>query len=148
MAGGLASLAMTGLLRAQAHNYSDQLEGTRRVEAPASIRNAVELIEARAAEIVSVVEVATAAGLSVRALEEGFRRHVGKPPMTYLREFRLARIHSELQASDPDRTTAAAVARRWGGLNHYGRFSAAYRTRYGVAPATTLQRSPRVTSQR
>lgn len=145
MAGGLAGLAMTGLLRAQPHNYSDQLEGTRRVEPPASIRNAVELIEARSAEIVSVTEVADAAGLSVRALEEGFRRHVGKPPMTYLREFRLARVHTELQAADPGRTTVSAVARRCG-FHHYGRFTATYGARYGVAPTETLRRSPGATS--
>lgn len=142
MAGGLASLAMTALLRAQPHNYTDRMEATRRVEAPASIRNAIELIEAKAAEIISVTEVARAAGLSVRALEEGFHRHVGKPPMTYLREFRLAQVHSELQASDPDQTTVSAVARRWS-FNHYGRFTATYSARYGVGPAETLRRPPR-----
>ncbi|MBW0114761.1 AraC family transcriptional regulator [Pseudonocardia abyssalis] len=140
MAGGLARLAMSGLLRAQPHNYVDQLDDTRRVEPPASIRNALELIETKAAEIVSVTELATAAGLSVRALEDGFRRHVGRPPMAYLREFRLAQIHAELHASDPDQTTVSAVARRWG-LNHYGRFTATYSARYGVGPAETLRRS-------
>ena len=66
MAGGLASLAMTGLLRAQPHNYIDRLEDDQRVEGPASIRNAIALIETKAADIVSVTQLATAAGLSVR----------------------------------------------------------------------------------
>ncbi|MEU7811598.1 AraC family transcriptional regulator [Pseudonocardia sp. NPDC049154] len=139
MAGGLAGLAMTGLLRGQTHNYSDELSGSERREAPASIRNAIELIEEKAAEIVSVADLAAAAGLSVRALEEGFRRHVGKPPMAYLREFRLAQIHADLGASEPESTTASAVARRWG-FNHYGRFTASYSARYGVSPAETLRR--------
>ncbi|WP_276142977.1 AraC family transcriptional regulator [Rhodococcus sp. T2V] len=146
MAGGLAGLVMTGLLRGQPHNYSDQLSDVGRAEPPAVIRNAVELIETRAADILSVTDVARGAGLSVRALEEGFRRHVGMPPMAYLRELKLARIHSELQRSEPDQTTAAAVARRWG-FNHYGRFTATYRARYGASPVETLQRSPSVLSR-
>lgn len=143
MAGGLANLAMTGLLRGQPHNYYDELFDTGRVEVPASIRNAFEYIEAKAAEAVSVIDVATAAGISVRALEEGFRRHVGKPPMAYLRDFRLAQVHTALQNAEPDQTTASAVARRWG-FNHYGRFTATYSARYGVSPAETLRRPIKV----
>lgn len=139
MAGSLAGLAMTGLLRGQPHNYSDELSGPERRVAPASIRNALELIEEKAADIVSVADLATAAGLSVRALEEGFRRHVGKPPMTYLREFRLAQIHAELTAAEPEATTASAIARRWG-FHHYGRFAASYSARYGSSPAEILRR--------
>ncbi|TCK26794.1 AraC family transcriptional regulator [Pseudonocardia endophytica] len=139
MAGSLANLAMTGLLRGQPHNYTDELSDAGRAGVPASIRNAREHIEAHAGEAISVIDVATAAGVSVRALEEGFRRHVGTPPMTYLREVRLARVHGELQGADPDQTTVSAVARRWG-LHHYGRFTAAYHARYGVSPAETLRR--------
>ena len=50
-------------------------------------------------------------GLSVRALDKGFHRYVGTPPMAYLRQVRMARAHEELLASDPERTTASAVAR-------------------------------------
>ncbi|SDH47026.1 AraC family transcriptional regulator [Pseudonocardia oroxyli] len=139
MAGSLAGLTMTALLRGQPHNYSVELSDPGRRTAPASIGNALDLIEAKAAEIASVTDLAAAAGVSVRALEEGFRRHVGTPPMTYLREFRLARIHAELTAADPDSTTASAIARRWG-VHHYGRFAASYSSRYGVSPAETLRR--------
>ncbi|MFC5951559.1 helix-turn-helix domain-containing protein [Pseudonocardia lutea] len=139
MAGSLAGLAMTGLLRGQPHNYSDELSGPERRVAPASIRNALELIEEKAADIVSVADLAAAAGLSVRDLEEGFRRHVGKPPMSYLREFRLAQIHAEPTAAEPEATTASAIARRWG-FHHHGRFAASYSARYGSSPAEILRR--------
>ncbi|GAA1862790.1 AraC family transcriptional regulator [Pseudonocardia ailaonensis] len=141
MAGSLAGLAMTGLLRGQAHNYTDRLEDTGRPGAPAAIRAVLELIEARAAEIVSVVDLARAAGLSVRALEAGFRRHVGRSPMAYLRDHRLAQAHAELRESGPDETTSSAVARRWG-FHHYGRFAATYHSRYGLSPAATLRSPP------
>ncbi|MEJ2867282.1 AraC family transcriptional regulator [Actinomycetospora sp. OC33-EN08] len=145
MAGGLANLAMTGLLRAQPHNYTDRLTDSRRAEKPANIRNVIDLIESRATDIVSVTDLADAVGLSVRALEEGFRRHVGTSPMAYLRGHRLARAHGDLQEGDPDHTTASRIARRWG-FNHYGRFTATYQARYGVSPVETLRapsRSPR-----
>ncbi|ODU27327.1 MAG: hypothetical protein ABT15_01480 [Pseudonocardia sp. SCN 73-27] len=142
MAGSLAGLAMTGLLRGQPHNYSDKLFGPERRVTPASIRNALELIEEKAADIVTVADLAAAAGLSVRALEDGFRRHVGKSPMRCLREFRLAQTHTELMAAQPDSTTASAIARRWG-FHHYGRFAATYASRYGSSPAETLRRAGR-----
>jgi AraC-like DNA-binding protein len=137
MAAGLARLLMTGLLLAQPHNYSGEVTGPARPAAPAAIRRAVEFIDSTSAQITTVADVAAAASLSVRALQDGFRRHVGVAPMTYLRDVRLDRVHADLRASDPSVTTAAAIARRWG-FWHYGRFAAAYRTRYGIAPAETL----------
>ncbi|WP_113704644.1 AraC family transcriptional regulator [Nonomuraea lactucae] len=140
MMSGLTRLVMTGLLLAQPHNYTEHLRRPPRPAAPANIRNAIELIEAHPADITGVADLARAASLSVRALEEGFRRHVGMPPMAYLRKIRLARAHAELQSADPSATTAAAVARRWG-FYHYGRFASAYRLRYGTAPSFTLHQA-------
>jgi transcriptional regulator GlxA family with amidase domain len=137
MAAGMTRLVMTGLLLAQPHNYTDQLHDPTRSVAPATIRNAIEFIEAEPEQVMTVSDVAAVACLSVRALEDGFRRHVGVSPMTYVRDIRLARVHLELSTVDPETTTAAAVARRWG-FNHYSRFAALYRERYSVAPAKTL----------
>jgi AraC-like DNA-binding protein len=142
MAVQLGRLAMTGLLVGQQHNYSEALSGD--VPAPGSraIRTALAIIEERPAELQAVADIAKACGLSVRSLDEGFRRHVGLSPMTYLRQVRLARAHDELAGADPDSTTATVVARNWG-FWHYGRFAAEYRKRYGRTPAETL-RGPRV----
>lgn len=138
MAANLSQLVMTGLLVSQPHEFSDELTAWTRPAPPGPVRAAIEMIQAGPAEVLSVVDLAKAASVSVRALEEGFRRHVGMPPMTYLRETRLARVHEELQGSDPDVTTAAAIAQRWG-FSHYGRFAAAYRSKYGIAPSQTLR---------
>ena len=89
-------------------------------------------------EIVTASDIAQAVGLSVRALDEGFRRHVGSSPMAYLREVRMARAHRELVDSDPDMTTATLIACTWG-FGNYGRFSLAYRRRYGCTPSETLR---------
>jgi AraC-like DNA-binding protein len=58
--------------------------------------------------------------------------------MTYLREVRLLRIHSELREVDPDTVTVGALASRWGFL-HAGRFAAAYKRKFGCSPSTTLR---------
>ncbi|MCK8646703.1 AraC family transcriptional regulator [Mycobacterium colombiense] len=137
MAEGFSRLVMAGLLTSQPHNYTDRLFASARPTGTASIRAAVEFIETRCDEITGVAEIAAAASLSVRALEEGFKRHVGVTPMAYVRNVRLARVHEDLKASDPSVTTATAIARRWQ-FYHYGRFAARYRQRYGVTPLATL----------
>uniref|UniRef100_UPI0034DAE5F1 helix-turn-helix transcriptional regulator n=1 Tax=Paractinoplanes polyasparticus TaxID=2856853 RepID=UPI0034DAE5F1 len=77
-------------------------------------------------------------GVSERALQAGFQRYVGISPTTYLRQVRLDRVHEELRQADPDRTTVADVAQRWG-FRHLGRFAGCYRARYGVSPSQTLK---------
>ena len=86
----------------------------------------------------TVGDLAAIAGMSVRSLQEGFRRHVGCAPMTYLQQQRLLRAHDSLRRSDPLRVTVAAVAHRWG-FAHLGRFASAYRSRFGVPPSETLR---------
>jgi AraC-like DNA-binding protein len=139
MSARLGRLLMAGLLMSQPSNYSDELTRPRGILGPRAIKQAVALIENRPAEIETVADIATAVGLSIRALDDGFRRYVGTPPMTYLREVRLARAHEELVAGDADVTTATDVAGNWG-FWHYGRFAAAYRRRYGRTPSQTLRK--------
>lgn len=135
----LARLVMAGLLTTHRHSHSEALEsGGRPWEGPKSIREAVEVLESRPADIATVGDLARIVGLSVRALDAGFQRHVGLSPMRYLRQVRLARVHADLVAADPHATTATAVARRWG-FAHYGRFAAEYRRLHDCTPAQTLQ---------
>jgi AraC-like DNA-binding protein len=105
----------------------------------ARLRAAVEYVHERAAEPMSVSEIAGAAGLSVRATQEAFQRHLGLTPMQYLQHVRLDHVRRELLRADPTTTAVQSVARRWG-FAHLGRFSAAYRDAYGEYPRNTLRR--------
>ena len=138
MSARLGRLVIAGLLIGQPSNYSGDLSSPTGVEGPRAIRTAVGLIEERPMEIVTAGDIAQAVGLSVRALDEGFRRHVGRSPMAYLREVRMARAHQELADSDSDVTTATLIACTWG-FGNYGRFALAYRRRYGCTPSETLR---------
>ncbi|WP_214369905.1 AraC family transcriptional regulator [Pseudonocardia sp. H11422] len=136
----LAHAVIAGLLHAVDHPYRAALAAAPANPPPAAIQQAVDLLESEPQTPFTVVEIARGVGLSARSLQEGFARHVGVPPMTYLRQVRLRRAHADLVAADPARCGVAEVAARWG-FTHLGRFAAAYRQRYGTSPSETLRRA-------
>ncbi|MCD2185782.1 AraC family transcriptional regulator [Actinomycetospora soli] len=129
-------MVLSGLLLAHAPTSPDPASGT---VVPRLIRKADDLIVAHAREPLTVEDVAECVGLSVRALQEGFRRHLDTTPTEQLRQVRLAGAHAELEAADPAATSVSAVASDWG-FTHLGRFSIAYRRRYGCSPSEVLRR--------
>ena len=135
----LEGLVMGGLLLGQPHSHRDDLLHDRPVKLVGAIRRAVELLEERPSEPWTAVRLAIEVHLSVRALQEGFRRDLDTTPMTYLREVRLRRAHEALQEADPSTTTVGAIAVGFGIL-HMGRFATAYRAAFGEPPSATLAR--------
>jgi AraC-like DNA-binding protein len=128
-----------GLLLAADNPYrSAVMSGTHSIT-PRAIRAAVEIIEAEAHLPLTVSSIAGRCHVSVRSLQQGFRRCMGVSPMAYLREVRLRRAHQCLFESDPSTTSVASVAYDWGFTN-LGRFAAAHTGRYGEPPAATLRR--------
>jgi AraC-like DNA-binding protein len=130
----LERLLASSLLLAQTHNYTDELLRPEPPAYPRTVRRAVDLIEAHPENVFTVGDLAQAAGVSARRLQEGFREHLGVSPMTYLRNVRLDRAHADLLTGATGVTDAAG---RWG-FTHLSRFSAAYRRRFGAAPSETL----------
>jgi AraC-like DNA-binding protein len=105
---------------------------------PAALRRAEAYIDAHAGEPITLADIAADAGVSARALQQGFAGHRGTTPMGYLRRVRLERAHRELQAADPTRgDTVGQIALNWG-FAKSSRFAALYRGAYGVNPARTL----------
>jgi transcriptional regulator GlxA family with amidase domain len=87
----------------------------------------------------TVAELAAAVALSVRSLQEGFRRSLDTTPMAYLRRLRLERVRQELSDAEPGTARVTEVATRWGFV-HLGRFAAAYSRAFGERPSATLRR--------
>lgn len=131
---------VTGFLLSVSHPYREELAAPARPGPPRAIRLALDAIRNEPERPFTVADLAAVAGMSVRSLQEGFRRHVGCTPMNYLQQVRLERAHEELGASDPARVTVAAVAHRWG-FAHLGRFASSYRQRFGVSPSARLRGS-------
>ncbi|ABL81337.1 MULTISPECIES: AraC family transcriptional regulator [unclassified Nocardioides] len=136
----LEGLVLDALLLGQRHNYTDLLDRPSSA-ARTPIQHAVELIHSRPEHPWTTVGLAQEVHLSVRALQEGFRRHHDLPPMAYLREVRLLRAHRLLLGADPDGLQVQDVAAGLG-FKHHGRFSTLYRERFGEPPSATLSRSP------
>ncbi|HEY3692864.1 MAG TPA: helix-turn-helix domain-containing protein [Pseudonocardiaceae bacterium] len=84
--------------------------------------------------------LAEVACVSIRSLQEGFRRHLDMIPTQYLREVRLARAHEDLRLADPSQATVTRIAHN-SGFTSVGRFAQMYAKRYGNHPSETL-RSP------
>jgi AraC-like DNA-binding protein len=133
---------LDALLLGHAHSHIHELDRPAAPAAPVAIARAVDLLHERPAEPWSSTSLARAVQVSLRSLQGGFHKHVGKPPMTYLRDLRLRGIHEELKKATPATTTVETVAYSWGML-HMGRFAAAYRRTFGEVPSQTLKRPPR-----
>jgi AraC-like DNA-binding protein len=142
IAAPLVDSLIRGLLLAADHPHRTALLSEASDLPSRVVRDAVDIIEAEPDSALTVSSLASRTNISVRALQEGFRRHVGMSPMAYLREVRLRRTHETLLRSDMSAATVASVAHSWG-FNHLGRFAAAYWARYQEAPATTLRRHNR-----
>jgi AraC-like DNA-binding protein len=130
-------LMIDGLLLGAHHTYSDALSAAAAAAPRSAVAHAMDLVHDRPDEPWSTVGLAAEVHLSVRALQEGFRREVGMPPMAYVRDVRLHLARDLLRLADPCRTTVTQVAARCG-IGHLGRFSAAYRDAFGELPSETL----------
>ncbi|WP_144714834.1 AraC family transcriptional regulator [Curtobacterium pusillum] len=102
------------------------------------LRRALEFVHEHAREAIGTPEIAAAAGLSPRGLQQSLRRHLDQTPGDLLRGVRLDGARTELLRGDRDETSVADIARAWG-FGHLGRFSATYRTRFGELPSESLR---------
>jgi AraC-like DNA-binding protein len=120
------------------HPYRDELDGATRSWAPGPVRRMVDAIEEDPRHPFTLAELSDIAGVSVRALCLGCRRHLDISPAERLHATRLAAAHRELGAADAGWTTLTAVASGWG-FTDPGRFAAAYANRYREPPWLTLR---------
>lgn len=122
-------------LRAGSSDLAARRQGGRR-----TVQRAIAHIDANLAEQVTIADLARAANMSVRAVQQAFREDLGTTPMAYLRDQRLDRVRAVLSDALPDDgITVTETAQRWG-FGHLGNFAGAYRARFGESPSQTLRR--------
>jgi AraC-like DNA-binding protein len=137
--GQLEEFVMSSLLYSLQSNYTEQL-ASRSQPAHRAIRVACDYIDRNLADPITVDDVAGAAGVSVRTIQNLFAQQLGQTPTSYLRNERLERARSDLaDAPGGSRLTVTDVAMRWG-FGHLGRFATTYRKRFGEFPSETLRR--------
>lgn len=84
----------------------------------------------------SMAQIATEHGMSVRSMQHRFQAEFGTTPTAFLLDARLDRAH-ELLAEGSTAPSVSAVAYA-AGFSQLGRFSQAYRRRFGRSPRQTL----------
>lgn len=127
------------LVESQHHTHSALI--AQRGGAPrGTARRAARYVEQRLAQPLTVSSVAAAQGVCTRVLQEAFRRELDTTPLGFIHDLRMRTARARLLAADPGEVSVTDVALGVG-MTHLGRFSVAYRDRYGESPSTTLRRS-------
>jgi AraC-like DNA-binding protein len=126
------------LLFSATHNYSAALRAPAPAAGSRPVSQAVELLQSDPARAWTIPELAADTCMSVRSLQEGFRRTLGTTPTSFLRRLRLERVREDLLADSEGTTRITEVAFRWGFV-HLGRFAAAYAERFGERPSDTVR---------
>ena len=107
--------------------------------ASASIERLLDYIERNLKQEISSEDLAAQACISQRSLYSLFERQLGVTPLQYIRQRKLARIHTCL--SDPGCTVRSLTELALDyGFVHLGRFSESYRLQFGELPSSTLKR--------
>jgi len=128
---------MTALLVSHPHNYSDALRRLEKRIAPRDVRRAVDYIEARLDQPITVADLVEATGVAGRTLFLHFKALKGVSPMRYVRDARLRQVRQALLHADPEASVTSIASDA--GFTHLGRFAILYRSRFGESPSETLK---------
>lgn len=134
VAARLADTLVVALLVGLPHTGSELLLAPRRASEPAALRRAEEYLAAHVDRAVSSAELATAVGVSGRTLFAAFRAHRDVTPVAFHRARRLDLARRRILEAPERSVTEVAFAC---GFAHLGRFSLAYRARFGESPSET-----------
>lgn len=132
----LEDAVMTHLLLSVPSRLSRQLDERPRRSRPDRIRAVAEQVAREPDADTTSADLAVMAGMSLRALQDGFRDVVGTSPTAYLRAVRLDRAREDIRAG----VAVTEAATRWG-FFHLGRFAGYYRARFGELPSVSAASS-------
>lgn len=131
---------LDGLLTGQRHGLSEAI-GRFSGEAemlPQRLRRARDFLVAHAADPLNLALLADTAGIGIRALQLGFRRHFGMSISRMLLDLRLAQLNTRLKAAPPHARIIDIAFDL--GFTHVSRMAGAYRQKFGETPSATLRR--------
>lgn len=140
----LERLVVGSLLRASENDYTSAVREDRTPPRWASVRRVVEAFERSPEHPWTLTDIADAAGVGVRRIEQAFREQLGISPTAYLQRLRLEGARRDLL---DDALAVSDVAARWG-FRHLGRFAGTYREHFGESPSETRHRSRSVLTHR
>jgi AraC-like DNA-binding protein len=101
-------------------------------------RGVQEIIEEQFREPVHMEDLCRETGTGIRTLQRCFNEYFDDSVTGYLKTVRLDSAYRELDAADPGETNVTLIALR-NGFTHLGRFSVAFRRRFGQSPSELLE---------
>lgn len=122
--------AMTELLSLWPHSLSRHVHGVGSA-APSSIRKALEFIDSNFDRPITLIDIAQAAHIGLRALNDGFNRHIGESPARYLRNRRLDAAYAALRTGGSATVTEVATMLQFGNTSTFAR---SFYKRFGRMP--------------
>lgn len=128
----LQEMLVDSVLEAWPHTYSEALLAPTPAIAPRHVRLAMDYIRAHPEALASGSELAQLSHVSLRALQEGFRRFAGCSIVAYQRQVRLEQAREALR-QDPAQSITDLSLRL--GFSNVGRFCQYFQSAYGVSPA-------------
>ncbi|MGE8058794.1 helix-turn-helix transcriptional regulator [Pseudomonas sp. NPDC089547] len=128
----LQEMLVDAVLEAWPHNYTEALRRPTPVLAPRHVKLAMAYLREHPNGPVSGTELAGLANVSLRALQEGFRRFAGTSIVGYQRQVRLESARQVLARGEGG--SVAEVALRHG-FSNPGRFAQYFQRAFGVSPA-------------
>ncbi len=129
---------LTALLTCCKHNYSLRFREATGTGLPRHVKLVEDYILKNAEKPIMMKDLEGITEVSARSIHHAFRRFRGYSPKALLQAVRLDRARQSLLAADPsDQVMTIAVSC---GFAHLGRFSAAYKKRFGELPSQTLGR--------
>jgi len=136
----LEEALVASLLACQPSTISTLLERTDLVAAPAILKRALKLVGERFLDDISLVDICAYARTTPRNLQVLFKQEFGIGPIHYLHKTRLAYARHLLLANGGNRSIADIAEAS--GHKHFGRFSVAYKKRFGESPRDTQRGKP------
>ena len=112
----------------------DATRGERFSASRRNVMQAVDMIDTQT-EPLTIHDLATALGISVRALQDGFRRHLNQSPHNLLKAGRLEGARRDLISGKV--TSVREAAAKWG-FSNLARFNQEYHAVIGKYPKETL----------
>lgn len=135
----LQNAFLMGFLLGHPHNHRKLLEKGVATPSTRTVQTVEAYLDANADKPITMTELHALTGMSVRAIQAGFRAKRGCSPMEFLRERRLLMAKRRLETALLG-TQVTEVAFSCG-FGHLGRFSRDYRKRFGENPSETLERA-------
>ena len=126
------------------HNLSYEIRIAGRDAGLQKVRFVEEYITEHAVQPINMQTIAQATGHSANSIFRAFQKYRDYTPMQFLRSVRLNMVRERLLLSQTAISVSSVAIEC--GFTHLGRFSVAYRRRYGESPSDTLRRGtePRV----